>query len=105
MNARLAAAIVVVLILGGCSPSCDPIIDSQAEKDEIKVDLNELPAIDRPFKAAPCMRAAALLQQMGKQKGCVQLAKLAEQDDYGRVAVMCRLVFSKKRNTFFRPPH
>jgi len=69
-----------------------------------RMNVNDLPAVDKPFKVAPYVHAAAVLQEMGKEKGCVQLARFARQGDDGQVAVLCRLLFSTKTKTPIRPP-
>jgi len=91
-------------IFGLCSAFDDPHSDSspQIEKESIK--LEDLPTGGR-FKVAPYVRAAALLQDMGKEKACEQLARLAKMDDEdGQAAILCRLLFSRKENKEFRAP-
>jgi hypothetical protein len=74
----------------------------QKEKKSIK--LNNLPS-SKEFKILPYVRAAALLQEMGKENACEQLEKLAKMDDEeGQVAILCRLLFSKKGKMPFRSP-
>jgi hypothetical protein len=80
------------------------VAQSPPGKKGKNIDMNDLPGVDRPFKVAPYVRAAALLQKMGKEKACEQLAKLAERGDDGQVAILCRLLFSKKEKMPIRPP-
>jgi hypothetical protein len=77
---------------------------SQPKKEEKSINLNDLPT-RRQFKVAPYVRAAALLQEMDKEKACEQLMKLAKKDDEdGQVTLLCRLLFSKRENKPFRAP-
>jgi hypothetical protein len=82
-----------------------PALDDQAaassselKREEPSITLHDLTP-RRQFKVAPYARAAKLLQEMGKEKACKQLTKLAQDDDEdGEVVILCRLLFSKKGN-------
>jgi hypothetical protein len=77
----------------------------QPGKEKTSIDMKSLSAVDKPFKIAPYVRAAVLLQGMGKEKACAHLAKLAEEGDEGQVSILCRMLFSKKGQIPFRNPN
>jgi hypothetical protein len=93
--------------LGFCSAldDYDPASRSQLQKQEERsINPNDLPDKGQ-YKVAPYLRAAALLQEMGKEKACEQLVKLANKDDEHRqVAFLCRLLFTKRGGGPFRGP-
>jgi hypothetical protein len=100
MNAIKCIPMVVILFL----PSESNLAASQPAKESKDINLKELPGFKRLFKVQAYVRAAALLQEMGQQKACEQLRKSAEGDDKGQVAILCRLLFSKKEKIPFRGP-
>jgi hypothetical protein len=100
MNATLFIPMVVILFL----PSESNLAVSQPAKESKDINLEELPGFKRPFKVRAYVRAAAILQEMGKRKACEQLRKSAEGGDDGQVAILCRLLFSKKEKIHFREP-
>ena len=90
--------------LGLCSAFDDHHSDSSPQVKKESVKLEYLPTGGR-FKVAPYVRAAALLQALGKEKACEQLGRLAKMDNEdGQVAILCRLLFTKKENKEFRAP-
>ncbi len=91
--------LVFCFVSGGNLADAQPSPGREGES----INLNDLPAVGKPFKVAPYVRAGAVLQKMGKEEGCKQLAKLAKQGDEGQVALLCRMLFSKKEKPF-RPP-
>jgi hypothetical protein len=74
-----------------------------APADEPDFDLK---ALNGPFKSRSFLKAAAALQQMGKEKAIAKLAMLTEdEDEHNRPVVMlCRMLFCKKANADFRAP-
>lgn len=103
----MTGLILTWAVFGLCS-ACDeqPAASSlKPEMEEKRINLKDLPDIGREFKLAPYIRAAAALQEMGKEKACGKLVDLAKTDDEnGQVAILCRLLFSKKGKKPFRSP-
>ncbi len=91
-------------IFGLCSTCDDHHFGSSFEIKKESIKLDDLPTVGR-FKVAPYVRAAALLQDMGKEKACEQLARLGKMaDEDGQVPILCRLLFAKKENKEFPSP-
>src|SRR6516164_1846470 len=99
------------LPLAGCSPP--PIgaprkiqspADKEAKIDEASIDGINLVSIGDRFRIKPYLQAAALLQNLGKEKACKRLAELAENGGDGKVEILCRMLFSKKPRSSLRPP-
>lgn len=78
--------------------------ESPAGKEGSTINLNELPTVYK-FKSLPYAHAAALLQKMGKEKGCELLKKVAERGEEGQVAILCRMLFTKGARAPFRAPY
>src|SRR6516162_9744882 len=105
MNPFFAGIGIFVCILGSCcAPRALNAAPALPEREVDNLDVNDLPAVGCPFKVGPYVRAAAVLQKMGKVRACDQLVKLAKQGDDGQIAILCRMLFSKKANTEFRRP-
>ena len=69
--------------------------------------LADLPGLnfDGSYKVDPFIRAAVVLQKMGKEKACEKMLELAANPERGnRVIVLCRMLFKKKAAGEFRPP-
>jgi hypothetical protein len=71
--------------------------------------LKELTDAAAPFKAAPFVRAAALLQKMGREVASNVLVNLAVKDveqnvEIERSIILCRMLFRSKKGSAFRPP-
>lgn len=93
-----------ILGLGSACDDHPAASSSELKREEPSITLNDLTP-RRQFKITPYVRAAALLQEMGKEKACKQLVKLAKDDDEdGEVAILCRLLFSRKENKEFLAP-
>jgi hypothetical protein len=96
----LGWVLLTATAFGGGSSSAQ----AQQKKEGNIIDLKDLAAVGKPFKVAPYLRAAAVLQKMGKEQARKQLESLAEKDDAGRIAILCRMLFANKPDSTFRPP-
>src|SRR5437588_8632613 len=102
---HMKVIIVTAIILGIYCASCTDFAAAfpQPERQGDTIDLKDCPAFDKPFKVAPYVVAAAKLQTLGKEKACKKMAELAQRDDEGQVAILCRMLFRKKASVSFRP--
>ncbi len=103
----MTGLILTLTIFDLCSAFDDHHLDASWElkKEEKSISLKDLTP-RRQFKVSSYVRAAALLQEMGKEKACKQLVKLAKDDDEdGEIAILCRMLFSKKENKEFPALH
>jgi hypothetical protein len=93
--------VVTAMILGVCSVTG---VTWYPEGQGETIDLKDCPSLDKPFKVAPYVAAAAKLQKLGKEKACKQMAQLAKRGDAGQVAILCRMLFCMKATASFRAP-
>lgn len=103
MSPRTLWSLAAVLgLLGGCST--DTRLSGHA------VSLTDLPSIQRDdYRVDPYIGAAGQLQSAGKQVAFQQLLALARTapadfENYQRVAVLCRMLFSKRPGSDFVRP-
>ena len=70
------------------------------------LDLASLPDFQSSkYKAGPYITAAAHLQEMGRESACQALLEAAQTDRESRqIIVLCRLLFTKRSSSEFRPP-
>jgi len=82
------------------------IMNPPPEKDGKEMDLKTLSGVNKPskFKVVPYLNAATELQKMGKEKACDKLLGLAKKGDEGQIAILCRVLISKRAGSPFRPP-
>ena len=99
---KMTLAVVMLVLSSGCGgyhDSAQPL-----ESIEGTINLNDLPMVYDTFKIAPYVRAAAEIQSMGKDKGCRYLYHLGgTPNETGQIAILCRMLFSKKGKSEFRP--
>ncbi|HYV37087.1 MAG TPA: hypothetical protein VE988_15380 [Gemmataceae bacterium] len=78
-----------------------------AEAQNIEATLKTLPKFYnvRDYRAEPYIRAARALQDMGQEKACEELRKLAKTYQFeDQVFILCRMLFTAKANQEFRSP-
>jgi hypothetical protein len=66
--------------------------------------LKDLPEVPDRFKALPYVEAAIHLQKMPHEDRIKRLRVLAENDKEMKVIVLCRMLFTAKKNGKFRAP-
>jgi hypothetical protein len=87
----------------GCDKGQPP--PAPPEEKAVTVKLSDLPSPDNePFKVRAYVRAAAQLQNLGREKACKFLEKRAGEGDGGQIVLLCRMLFSNKAKGKFRPP-
>jgi hypothetical protein len=89
----------------------EPLTDEQRERlraqirapedDEIKAAIKGWSWED-DYKVEPFLRAAEVLQKMGKDEACLRLRTLCTDKDGVPVGWLCRLVFKAKKDSEFR---
>lgn len=71
-------------------------------------EFSSLPRIwNGKYKAAPYVRAAARLQEMGREAACQKLLRAAQtynQEQEEQIIVLCRMLFTKRATSEFRRP-
>ena len=70
------------------------------------LDLTSLPDLQSGrYKAVPYIRAAAALQNMGRESACQTLLRAAQTNQANRaIFVLCRMLFTKRATADFRCP-
>jgi len=74
------------------------------QDDALRTQFQGLSGVGTKFKAAPYLRMAVSLQEMGREDACKVLARLAQDDSDRKVTLLCRMLFTKRQNTNFRAP-